>query len=163
RYADGRVTTGLVAAVEVSRLNENTRSIVRAVGLSSSPLDSALLRENAPPLKANIHFVGDGFFELFELPMTLGRGFTHDEQAQVVDRAAAELDGGDDAGACARLPGERRRTRVRPRAAHHVDRRRPRADAARRVRVDGAAAPACVRQRHEPAARARRVARARSR
>src|SRR5437667_5613685 len=39
RYAEGRVTTGLVAAVEVSRLNENTGSIVRAVGLSSSPLD----------------------------------------------------------------------------------------------------------------------------
>jgi putative ABC transport system permease protein len=80
RYTDGRVTTGLVAPVEVIRVNENKQSVLNAIALSSSPFDATLLRENAPPLKTNIHFVGEGFFELFELPMTLGRGFTHEEQ-----------------------------------------------------------------------------------
>ncbi|HEV3139290.1 MAG TPA: hypothetical protein VGY57_02175, partial [Vicinamibacterales bacterium] len=74
RYADGRVTTGLIAAVEVTRLNDASggkQSIQRVVGLSSSPLDATLLRENAPPVKASVHFVGEGFFEVFGLPTTL--------------------------------------------------------------------------------------------
>jgi putative ABC transport system permease protein len=85
RYTDGRLTTGLVAAVEVSRLNEAKGSIERVVGMSSSPFDTTLLRENAPPLHANVHFVGDGFFELFGLPMTLGAGFTHEQQTPITN------------------------------------------------------------------------------
>src|SRR5262245_46258937 len=80
RYVDGRVTTGLVAPVEALRLNANRQSIVNTVALSSSPFDATLLRENAPPVKTNVHFVGEGFFELFGLPMALGRSFTHEEQ-----------------------------------------------------------------------------------
>src|SRR5580765_2658559 len=78
RYADGRVTTGLVAPVEALRLNDAHGSIRRAVALSSAPLDATLLRENAPPIRASVHLVGEGFFELFQLPMTLGSGFTHE-------------------------------------------------------------------------------------
>jgi putative ABC transport system permease protein len=83
RYLDGRVTTGLVAAVELTRLNEAKGSIESAVGMSSAPFDATLLRDNAPPLKAAVHFVGEGFFELFQLPMTLGSGFTHEQQTPV--------------------------------------------------------------------------------
>ena len=81
RYTDGRVTTGLVAPVEAARLNEGKQSIVQAVAFSSAPLDATLLRENAPPVGATVHFVGDGFFEVFGLPMTLGSGFTREQQA----------------------------------------------------------------------------------
>ena len=49
------------------------------MALSSPPLDATLLRENAPPIKAGITFVGEGFFELFELPMTLGSPFDHEQ------------------------------------------------------------------------------------
>ena len=83
RYTDGRVTTGLVAAVEVTRLNEGRHAIERVVGMSSAPFDATLLRENAPPVHAAVHFVGDGFFALFELPMTLGGGFTQDQHRPV--------------------------------------------------------------------------------
>jgi putative ABC transport system permease protein len=83
RYADGRVTTGLVAPAEAMRLNDAHGSIRRAVPLSSAALDATLLRENAPPIRANIHFVGEGFFELFQLPMTLGSSFTHEQQTPV--------------------------------------------------------------------------------
>src|SRR5215470_6909828 len=55
RYVDGRVTTGLVAAVEITRLNESMGSIERAVGMSSAPFDVTLLRENAPPIHAAVH------------------------------------------------------------------------------------------------------------
>ena len=85
RYADGRVTTGLVAPVEITRLNEAGGSIEWAVGMSSSPFDATLLRENAPPLHARIDFVGDGFFNLFGLPMTLGSAFTHEQQVPVTN------------------------------------------------------------------------------
>ena len=83
RFVDGRVTTGLMAAVEITRLNEAGGSIERAVGMSSAPLDTTLLRENAPPVHADVHFVGDGFFDLFGLPMTLGSAFTHDQHMPV--------------------------------------------------------------------------------
>ena len=85
RYSDGRVTTGLVAAVEVTRLTEAKGSIEQAVGMSSAPFDVTLLRDNAPPMRASVHFVGEGFFALFGLPMTLGSEFTHDQQTPVTN------------------------------------------------------------------------------
>src|SRR5690242_6145904 len=65
RYVDGRVTTGLIAAVEIARLNQAGGSIERAVAVSSVPFDGTLLRDNAPPVRATVHFVGEGFFDVF--------------------------------------------------------------------------------------------------
>ena len=83
RYLDGRVTTGLVAAAEIARLNAAPVSIVGASGYTSAPLDATLLRENAPPLRASVYAVGDGFFEVFGLPMTLGSPFSREQQAPI--------------------------------------------------------------------------------
>ena len=94
RYTDGRVTTGLVAAVEVARLSDAKGSIERAVGMSSVPLDVTLLRDNAPPLRAAVHFVGDGFFGVFGLPMTLGSAFTHEQQTPITQGPNPRLGGG---------------------------------------------------------------------
>jgi len=80
RYPDGRVTTGLVASAEIARIREGAGSIVGAAGFGSSPFDVTLLRDNAAPVRASVHFVGEGFFELFGLPMTLGAPFTHEQQ-----------------------------------------------------------------------------------
>lgn len=71
---DGRVTTGLVSAVEIRRLNEANISIVRAAG--SLQQDLTLLRPDGTPMKTTVSGVSDGFFEVFGLPMTLGAGFT---------------------------------------------------------------------------------------
>lgn len=80
RYPDGRVTTGLVAAAELARINQSRGSVVGGAAFGSSPFAATLLRENAPPVRAAISFVGEGFFELFGLPMTLGAAFTHEQQ-----------------------------------------------------------------------------------
>src|SRR6266550_2949470 len=79
RFTDGRVTTGLIAAAELTRINQSVPSAVRVAGFGSSPLDVTLLRENAPPVQAGVTFVGEGFFDLFGLPMTLGSAFTHEQ------------------------------------------------------------------------------------
>src|SRR5947208_12960126 len=63
RYADGRVTTGLVAAAEIARIKQSPGSIVAAAGFSSAPFEATLVRENAPPVKAAVVFVGEEFFE----------------------------------------------------------------------------------------------------
>jgi putative ABC transport system permease protein len=81
-YTDGRVTTGLVAAAEVARINDASRSVTRAVAMTN-PFDVTLLRDNAPPVKATIFGVSEGFFELFGLPMTLGSGFTREQHAPI--------------------------------------------------------------------------------
>jgi len=83
RYADGRVTTGLVAPAEIARLSAGSGSIAGSAAFASSPFDVTLLRENAQPLHATVYFVGEGFFDLFGLPMTLGSGFTHEQQAPI--------------------------------------------------------------------------------
>ena len=93
RYVDGRVTTGLVASVEITRLNEAGGSIVRAAGMSSSPFDVTLLRENASPVHAALCFVGDGFFDVLDLPMALGSGFTHAQQAPQSNGANGQAQG----------------------------------------------------------------------
>src|SRR6516164_7679644 len=85
RYADGRVTTGLVAPAELARLT-GAPSIVRSVGMSSAPFDVTLLRENAQPVHTTIFGVGEGFFDLFGLPMTLGSGFGHDQHVPTGQR-----------------------------------------------------------------------------
>jgi len=68
---DGRVTTGMVAASELLRLNNPDLSIARANGIQQ--VDGTLLvgDENTPK-NVPVYLVGEGFFELFELPMTLG-------------------------------------------------------------------------------------------
>jgi predicted permease len=72
---DGRVTTGLLSNGEVSRLNAPNLSIVRAAGLQ--PTDLTLLHADGTPQHVKVYGVTEGFFELFELPMTLG-GFVHE-------------------------------------------------------------------------------------
>ena len=67
---DGRVTTGLVSSLELSRLNDPSLSIARAVGLQSN--DVTLLRTDGAPLKTRAYAVTPGFFDLFGLPMTFG-------------------------------------------------------------------------------------------
>jgi len=75
---DGRVTTGMLAASEIVRLNDPALSIERAVGLQQ--FDLTLIRDEAQPRRVFVNSVSEGFFELFGLPMTLG-GFTHDHHA----------------------------------------------------------------------------------
>jgi len=87
-YPDGRVTTGLVAAAELARINEARGSVVAGTAFGSSPFDATLLRDNAAPMKASVTFVGEGFFELFGLPMTLGAPFTHEQQVPLPRPAA---------------------------------------------------------------------------
>jgi putative ABC transport system permease protein len=80
---DGRLTTGLVAPAEIARLNTSPISITGAVAYSNAPFEITLLRDNAAPVTAATYVVGDGFFELFGLPMTLGSAFTHEQQAPI--------------------------------------------------------------------------------
>jgi putative ABC transport system permease protein len=85
--ADGRVTTGLVAAAEIVRLNRSGISITNAVGLNASPFDVTLLRDNASPVHAAGYAVSEGFFDLFGLPMTLGSAFTHEQHLPIAQGA----------------------------------------------------------------------------
>src|SRR6478735_2243256 len=76
---DGRVTTGLASALELSRLNDPNLSIVRAAGMQSN--DVTLLRNDGAPLKTRAYAVTQGFFDLFGLPMILG-GTSNDVPAR---------------------------------------------------------------------------------
>jgi putative ABC transport system permease protein len=75
---DGRVTTGLVAASELVRLNDPLLSIERAAGYTAQNV--TLLRDDGVPIKTRAYAVSEGFFDLFGLPMTMG-GFTAEHHA----------------------------------------------------------------------------------
>jgi MacB-like periplasmic core domain len=92
RYVDGRLTTGLVAAVEIARLNRARGSIERAAASSSVPLDATLLRDGAPTVRATVHFVGEGFFDVFGVSTAL-RDFTHERQTRIPNAARGQPQG----------------------------------------------------------------------
>ena len=76
---DGRVTTGMLAASELARLNDPELSIARAAGLQ--PQEATLLAKDGTPRRTRVYAVTEGFFELFGLPMSVGPGFTPQQYA----------------------------------------------------------------------------------
>ena len=73
-FTDGRVTSGLVGPLEMTRLKDPTLPIVRAA--MSVHTDLTLVRDNHEPLALAASGVDDQFFPLFGLPLQLGAGFT---------------------------------------------------------------------------------------
>ena len=69
-FTDGNVTSGLVAPVELNRLNDPTLPIERAA--ISRKFDVTLLLSDNTPRAMIGHGVSNGFFELFGLPNTIG-------------------------------------------------------------------------------------------
>lgn len=85
-FTDGRVTSGLVGPLEMSRLKDPQLPIARAA--MSLRLDATLLRDGLPPLKLAAAGVDEHFFPLFGLPLQIGPGFTPDH---FVSNAAAPV------------------------------------------------------------------------
>jgi len=76
---DGRFTTGRDSGVELARLNDPSVSIEHASG--SARFDSIVLRDDGTPVSTVAYAVTEGFFEIFRVPMALGRPFVHAEYA----------------------------------------------------------------------------------
>ena len=74
KFTDGRVTSGLVGPVELSRLKDPGLLITNAA--LSARVDLTLLRNDATPMAIAASGVDDGFFPLFGVPLILGGGFT---------------------------------------------------------------------------------------
>jgi len=77
RFVDGSLTSGLIAPVEFTRLNRAGSSVMRAAGVNR--FDTTLLRDDAAPMRTEVYSATEGFFEVFGLPMTLGRSFAHED------------------------------------------------------------------------------------
>jgi predicted permease len=75
KFTDGRVTSGLVGPLEISRLRDPSVPIVNAA--MSARLDFTLMRDGAPVAVAAAG-VDEAFFPLFDVPLVIGRGFTPD-------------------------------------------------------------------------------------
>ena len=75
---DGRVTTGRVAPIEIARLKDPAFPFVRVAATHIADRGDAHRQRRTPSL-LTVCAVGDGFFELFGLPMAAGRAFTPNE------------------------------------------------------------------------------------
>lgn len=71
-FTDGNVTSGRVAPVELTRLNDRSLPIDGAA--VSIKFDVTLLLSDNRPRAVIAHGVSEGFFEVLGLPNTLGRG-----------------------------------------------------------------------------------------
>jgi len=83
RALDGRITTGLLSPFEIAALNEEHALVTHAAGYLAQPMEITLTRDDGTPFAAVATGVTEGFFDVFGLPMTLGRGFTHEEHVRV--------------------------------------------------------------------------------
>ena len=77
RLNDGRVTTGLLSAVEIAALNDAPSIVIRAAGVSGQPFDATLVRDDGTPINIVVNGVTEGFFDILGLPMSRGRAFAH--------------------------------------------------------------------------------------
>lgn len=78
RFADGRVTTGLVANAEIVALKR--LPIVAGVGgVIQQPFDATMQGEDGSTTAVVIRLVTDGFFDALGLPLARGRVFTTEE------------------------------------------------------------------------------------
>ena len=107
RLLDGRVTTGLLSAVEIEALRSSTSVVASIGGFSNQPFDATYLRDDGTPLDVLITGVIDGFFDTLGMPPARGRVFSHDDHkgagrdaptlAILSDRAWSNLFGRDPA------------------------------------------------------------------
>jgi putative ABC transport system permease protein len=79
RFMDGRVTTGLVAPIEIGALNSSQLPITGAAGILGNPFEATLLRDDGTSVELLLSGVTDGLFQVLGIPMTIGRGFTHED------------------------------------------------------------------------------------
>jgi putative ABC transport system permease protein len=74
RFTDGKVTSGLVAPLELNRLSDPRLPILHAA--ASARFDATLLVNDKIPRSLVAYAVSNGFFELIGLPPALGAGFS---------------------------------------------------------------------------------------
>jgi putative ABC transport system permease protein len=77
RITTGRMTSGLVAPVELNGLTDANGPIARAAG--SAMYYDTILDDTSHPAQVSLAGVTEGFFELFNVPMVLGRSFAPEE------------------------------------------------------------------------------------
>ncbi len=90
RYVDGRVTTGLVATSEIATLRD-LRGVAGVGGVNGSALDATWIGDDGTTTSVTVRAVTDGFFDVFGLPMALGRAFTSDEHRGGRDVATSAI------------------------------------------------------------------------
>jgi putative ABC transport system permease protein len=79
---DGRTTTGRVSAVEFARINDPALSIASAAA-STPPFEATVVGRDGRPMAITVAGAGEGFFDVFGLPLALGRTFTPDEHLPI--------------------------------------------------------------------------------
>ncbi|HUR20520.1 MAG TPA: ADOP family duplicated permease [Vicinamibacterales bacterium] len=74
---DGRFTIGLVASEELASLRRATDLVANAALVART--DDSLGGDGADARQVIMHFVSEGFFDVFGVPMAMGRAFTPED------------------------------------------------------------------------------------
>lgn len=78
-YVDGRASTGLLTGAYVAGVNEGAPSVARATLLQD--WESVLLSEDGANRQILMNSVSEGFFDVFGVPIAIGRTFTAEDHA----------------------------------------------------------------------------------
>src|SRR5262245_15334487 len=83
RLIDGRVTTGLLSAVEIEALRALPSVVASVGGFSNQTFEATYLRDDGTPLELLATGVTEGFFDTLGMLPVRGRTFTHDEHKAI--------------------------------------------------------------------------------
>jgi predicted permease len=96
---DGRWSSGRVTGAYIAAINESAPSVLRAVAVLNS--EDVIITDVGENRQALVHLVTEGFFDLFGLPMAVGRAFTPEDHrsrvAVISDRIWDDVFGRDPA------------------------------------------------------------------
>jgi hypothetical protein len=73
-FTDKSVSSGLLSAAQIARLNQSKGSIVRAA--ATARIESTVIARDQTPIRVVVHGVSEGFFDVFGLPFVVGQDFT---------------------------------------------------------------------------------------
>jgi hypothetical protein len=76
-FEGGRATDGALAPIELERLNQDDRFVDVAAG--TFRYEGTVLDPEGNPLKVLAYGVSEGFFDIFGVPMALGRSFNEED------------------------------------------------------------------------------------
>lgn len=79
RLTTGQITTGLLSPLNIGVLSDPQLPVERVAGLSVQPQEGTLVGDGGAPVSILMTGVTDGFFEVLDLPLAVGPGFTPED------------------------------------------------------------------------------------
>jgi putative ABC transport system permease protein len=91
RLTTGQITTGLLSRLNLGLFDHSQLPVDGAAGMTATPQDVTLVRDDGTPANLLVTGVTAGFFDVFGLPLAVGPGLTLEDHAVIGPGAPAAV------------------------------------------------------------------------